>query len=127
MKTIELIVDVMFVNKFLFMISLGKNMKFNIIENVVDRKVATLFNSLCSIKVYTQQIWGVTLRFVRQWNHPQHYRSRWECPTNGDKNQDGEGTNPQYMKLTNVPKIPKQNDLPHGGKHRFMAQRAPHK
>ena len=54
MKTIELTVDVMFVNKIPFVISLGENMKFTTIEDVVDRKAATLLKSLRSIKsVYT--------------------------------------------------------------------------
>ena len=54
MKTIELTVDLMFVNKIPFVISLGKNMKFTTIESVVDRKAATLLKALRSIKsVYT--------------------------------------------------------------------------
>ena len=53
-KTIELAVDVMFVNKLPFVISIGKNMKFPTIENVLDQKAATLLKSLRSIKnVYT--------------------------------------------------------------------------
>ena len=56
MKTIELSIDVMFVNQILFVISLGKNMKFTTIENVVDRKAATLLKALRSIKsVYTNK------------------------------------------------------------------------
>ena len=54
MKTVKLTVDIMFVNKILFVISLGKNMKSTTIENVVDRKAATLLKALRSIKsVYT--------------------------------------------------------------------------
>ena len=41
MKTIGLSVDVIFVNKIPFVISLGKSMKFTTIKNVVDRKAAT--------------------------------------------------------------------------------------
>ena len=56
MKKIELSVDVMFVNNISFVISLGKNMNFTTIENVVDRKAATLLKSLRSIKsVYTSK------------------------------------------------------------------------
>ena len=56
MKTIELSFDVMFVNKTPFVISLGKNMKLTTIKNVMDRKVATLLKSLCSIKsLYTNK------------------------------------------------------------------------
>ena len=56
MKTIELTVDVMFVNKIPLVISLGKNKKFTTIENVVDRKMATLLKALRSIKsVYTNK------------------------------------------------------------------------
>ena len=56
MKIIELSVDVMFVNKIPFVISLGKNMKFTTIENVVDQKADTLLKSLRSIKsVYTNK------------------------------------------------------------------------
>ena len=56
MKTIELTVYVMFVNNTPFVISLGKNMKFTTIENVVDHKAATLLKALCSIKsVYTNK------------------------------------------------------------------------
>ena len=56
MKTIELSVDVIFVNKTPFMISLGKSMNFTTIKNVVDRKAATLLKSLSTIKrVYTNK------------------------------------------------------------------------
>ena len=56
MKAIELAVDVMFFNKIPFVISLGKNVKFTTIENVVDRKLDTLLKSLHSIKsVYTNK------------------------------------------------------------------------
>ena len=55
-KTIELSVNVMFVNKIPFVISIGKNMKFTTIKNVVDWKAATLLKSVCSIKsVYTNK------------------------------------------------------------------------
>ena len=54
MKTIELTVDVMFVNKISFVISLGKNMKITTIKNVVDQKAANLLKALHSIKVYRQ-------------------------------------------------------------------------
>ena len=55
-KTIELAVDVMFVNKLPFVISIGKYMKFPTIENVLDQKAATLLKSLRSIKnVYTNK------------------------------------------------------------------------
>ena len=50
MKTIELSVDVMFVNKMPFVISLGNNTSFTTIENVVDCKAANQLKSLCSIK-----------------------------------------------------------------------------
>ena len=50
MKTIELTVDVIFVNKIPFVISLGKNNKFITIKNVVDRKADTLLKALCNIK-----------------------------------------------------------------------------
>ena len=50
MKAIELTVDVMFVNKTPFVISLGKYMRFATIENVVDWNAATLLKSLRSIK-----------------------------------------------------------------------------
>ena len=54
MKTIELSVDVMFVNKIPFVISLGNNMKFTTIKNVVDRNADTLLKPLRIIKsVYT--------------------------------------------------------------------------
>ena len=44
----------MFVNNIPFVISLGENMKSTTIENVVDRKAATLLKALRSIKsVYT--------------------------------------------------------------------------
>ena len=57
MKKIELYVDVMFVNKIPFVISLGNNMKFTKIKNVMDRKEATLLKSFHSIKiVYTNKI-----------------------------------------------------------------------
>ena len=52
MKTIELSVDVMFVNNIPFLVSLGKNMKFTTIKNVVDWKAATLLTSLHSIKSF---------------------------------------------------------------------------
>ena len=53
-KIIELSVDVIFVNKTPFAISLGYNMKFTTIKNGVDRKTATLLKSFRSIKiVYT--------------------------------------------------------------------------
>ena len=56
MKTIKLSVDIMLVNKIPFVVSLGKNMKFTTIENVVDRKLATLLKFLRSIKsVYTDK------------------------------------------------------------------------
>ena len=55
-RTIELSVDIMFVNKTPFVISLGKNMKFTTIENVMDRKAATLLKYLRIIKsVYTNK------------------------------------------------------------------------
>ena len=49
-ETIELTVDVMFVNKIPFVISLGKNVRFTTIKNVGYRKAATLLKALCSIK-----------------------------------------------------------------------------
>ena len=54
MNKIELTVDIMFVNGIPFVISLGKNIKFTTIENVVDRKAATLLKALRSIKSVTQ-------------------------------------------------------------------------
>ena len=65
MKKIELSVDVMFVNNISFVISLGKNMNFTTIENVVDRKAATLLKSLRSIKsVYTSKNIFTKKRFM---------------------------------------------------------------
>ena len=56
MKTVNVTVDVMFVNKIPFMISLGKNVKFTTIKNEVDWKSATLLRSFRSIKsVYTNK------------------------------------------------------------------------
>ena len=56
MKTIELSVNVMFINKIPFMVLFGKNMKFTTIKNVVDRKAAILLKALRSIKsVYTNK------------------------------------------------------------------------
>ena len=56
MKIVELTVDVMFLNKTPFGISLGKNVKFTTTENVVYSKAATLIKALCIIKsVYTNK------------------------------------------------------------------------
>ena len=56
MKTIELSVDIMFLNKIPFLISLGENMRFITIKNVVGQKAATLLKSLRSINsVYTNE------------------------------------------------------------------------
>ena len=51
MKTIELTVDVMFAKNIPFVRSLGKNVKFTTIKNVVYRKAATLLKALLSIKI----------------------------------------------------------------------------
>ena len=55
MKAIELFVDVIFVNKIPFVISLGKNNNFTTIKKVVDKKAATLLKALHSIKSVTQR------------------------------------------------------------------------
>ena len=88
MKTIELSVDVMFVNKIPFVVSLGKNMRFTTIENMVGRKAATLLKALRSIKsVYTNKNIFIKTLFMDNGfevlrdnlkiigNDPQHYRS----------------------------------------------------
>ena len=62
-RTIELSVDVMFVNKTPFVIPLGKNIKFTTIENVADWKAATLLKSLRSMKsVYTNK--NIFIKFL---------------------------------------------------------------
>ena len=56
MKSTNVTGDVMFVKKTPFVISLLNNVKFTIIKNVVDRKVATLVKETRDIKiVYTNK------------------------------------------------------------------------
>ena len=56
MRTIESTVEIMFVNKIPFVISLGMNMKLTKIKNILDREAATLLKNLQSKKsVYTNK------------------------------------------------------------------------
>ena len=63
MRTIESTVEIMFVNKIPFVISLGMNMKLTKIKNILDREAATLLKNLQSKKsVYTNKnIFIITL------------------------------------------------------------------
>ena len=49
MKAIDVTGDVVFVKKFLFDISLGNNVKFTTIENLVDQKLSTLAKAIRNI------------------------------------------------------------------------------
>ena len=66
-------------------------------------------------------------RFTKLGNYPQHYRSQWTHPPDQEKNQGGKGTGPQHTEIVALQEITKHNDLLHGGKRRFLSQRAHHK
>ena len=79
----------MFVNKILFLISLGKNVKFTTIKNVVDRKAVTLIKdlrsikNLCTNKIYLSRhcSWIISLKYYG----PHYKRRAWHSTPHSQK------------------------------------------